>query len=324
LNPYKNILLIQTAFIGDAILASSLAEKLHHYFPAAQISILVRKGNEGVYSKHPFLKEVLIWNKKEQKIRNLFRLLSRIRKNKYDLVVNCHRYASSGFLTAFAGARHSSGYKENPFSFLFNHTARHIIGDGRHETERYNQLIEDFTDKTVFKPRLYPSAEDLDLIKPFQTGKYVCMAPASVWVTKQLPIEKWIELCHTTSHAYTIYLLGAPGDQALCDQIKSSSAHPKIEILAGTLSLLQSAALMKSAEMNYVNDSAPLHLASSVNAPVTAFFCSTVPEFGFGPLSDNRTILQVNNLDCRPCGLHGYKVCPLGHFKCGHLIDLQL
>jgi len=29
-------------------------------------------------------------------------------------------------------------------------------------------------------------------------------------------------------------------------------------------------------------------------------------------------------LDCRPCGLHGYKSCPKGDFKCGNNIDLEL
>lgn len=319
---YKNILVIQTAFIGDAILASSLLEKLHSLFPAAQLSILVRKGNESIYEAHPFLKETLVWNKKENKLRNLFKLLGRIRKNKYDVVISCHRYASSGFLTAFSGARHTAGYKENPFSFLFHHTARHIIGDGRHETERYNQLVEDFSDKAVFKPKLYPSEQDLKTVAAFKTGNYVCMAPASVWFTKQLPAEKWVELCNKTDASANIYLLGAPGDEALCTTIKQTSSHARIEILAGKLSLLQSCALMKDARMNYVNDSAPLHLASSVNAPVTAFFCSTVPDFGFGPLSDRSEVIEVKGLSCKPCGLHGYKACPLGHFKCGHEMPL--
>jgi heptosyltransferase-2 len=319
----KNILVIQTAFIGDAILASSLLEKLHSYFPNASISILVRKGNESIYVGHPFLKEVLIWNKQENKIKNLFGILSQIRKNKYDHVINCHRYASSGFLTGFSGAKHSAGYKENPLSFLFNFNIKHKIGDGSHETERYNQLIEDFTDTKVFKPKLYPSAADLETVKPFQSTPYICMAPASVWFTKQLPVEKWIELCDKINTNSTIYFLGAPGDKELCEQIKERSKHKDIKILAGQLSLLQSATLMKGAKMNYVNDSAPLHLASSVNAPVTAFFTSTVPAFGFGPLSDNSKTLGVERLECRPCGLHGYKACPLGHFKCGHLMHLS-
>jgi len=76
--------------------------------------------------------------------------------------------------------------------------------------------------------------------------------------------------------------------------------------------------------MNYVNDSAPLHLASAMDAPVTAFFCSTVPAFGFTPLSDRSAIAQIDyELDCRPCGLHGYKACPKGHFKCAHDIRIE-
>lgn len=320
---FKNILIIQTAFIGDAILASSLVEKLHAYYPNCKITILVRQGNESIYSKHPFLNEVLIWNKKENKLKNLFKLLFKIRKNKYDCIVNCHRYASSGFLTAFSGARHTTGYKQNLFSFLFNHNIKHIIGNGSHETERYNQLIEDFTDNKVFKPKLYPSISDLELVKPFKSQPYICMAPASVWFTKQLPQEKWIELCNKTNSNTTIYLLGAPGDIEMCEQIKSKSIHKKIHILAGKLSLLQSCGLMTDAKMNYVNDSAPLHLASSVNAPVTAFFTSTIPAFGFGPLSDNSKTMEVENLNCKPCGIHGYKACPKGHFNCGYLMDLS-
>jgi heptosyltransferase-2 len=65
-------------------------------------------------------------------------------------------------------------------------------------------------------------------------------------------------------------------------------------------------------------------MASSVNTATMAFFCSTIPDFGFGPLADNSEIREVNNLDCRPCGLHGHKACPKGHFKCGNEMDVTL
>jgi heptosyltransferase-2 len=81
---------------------------------------------------------------------------------------------------------------------------------------------------------------------------------------------------------------------------------------------------MKKALMNYVNDSAPMHLASAVNAPVTAVYCSTVPAFGFGPLSDNSTIIEAfPEPECRPCGLHGLRQCPLGHFNCAETIKTE-
>ncbi|MBN8693797.1 MAG: glycosyltransferase family 9 protein [Bacteroidetes bacterium] len=322
-NDFKNILVIQTAFIGDAILASSVLEKLHASFPNASLSILVRKGNESLYTQHPYLKEVLIWNKQEGKYASLFKLRKQIKNNHYDAVINLHRYASSGFLTTFSGAKMKAGFDKNPFSFLFTKKVKHVIGDGRHETERYNSLIEEITDKRVARPKLYPSKEDFDKVAAYKIGKYVCMSPSSVWFTKQLPEGKWIELINLLSSDVTVYLLGAKGDIELCNRIKSQDSRANTKVLAGELNLLQSAALMKDAQMNYVNDSAPLHLCSAMNAPVTSFFCSTVPAFGFTPLSDQTKIVEVKNLNCRPCGLHGYKSCPKGHFKCGNEMDVK-
>lgn len=121
-----------------------------------------------------------------------------------------------------------------------------------------------------------------------------------------------------------IFLLGAPGDQSACESIKTNSSHPRVMNLAGQLSFLESAALMKGAVMNFVNDSAPMHIASAVNAPVTAIYCSTVPAFGFGPLSDRKFVIETKEkLTCRPCGLHGFKSCPQGHFECATTIKIS-
>jgi heptosyltransferase-2 len=68
-----------------------------------------------------------------------------------------------------------------------------------------------------------------------------------------------------------------------------------------------------------------MHLASAMNAPVTAFYCSTLPSFGFGPVSDDSKIAEIDfQLNCRPCGLHGHKACPQGHFKCGNIAISEL
>ena len=151
-------------------------------------------------------------------------------------------------------------------------------------------------------------------VSKYQETPYVCFAPASVWATKQLPMEKWVELSEKQDHV--IYLLGGPSDHSLCETIKTKIPGRTVN-LAGNLSLMESIALMKGAVRNHVNDSGPLHFASAVNAPVTAYFCSTVTDFGFGPLSDDSEVKEVTGLACRPCGLHGKKECPEGHFKCG-------
>ena len=321
----KQVLVIQTAFLGDAVLVTSILEKLHAHYPDAAIDLVVRRGNEGLFAGHPFLHRVHVWDKRQGKTRALFRLIGELRRTRYDHIINAQRFFSTGLMTVLARGKEKVGYDKNPLSFLFTRKVKHVIGDGRHEVDRLNALIEHLTDDKRPLPRLYPdekaSTEADHLIDP-SSDHLICIAPASVWYTKQWPAEKWVELIKALPAEATIALIGAPGDVPLCERIAQEAGRG--ELLAGKLSLLGTAALMARATMNYVNDSAPLHIASAMHAPVTAVFCSTVPPFGFGPLRENGRIVETTEqLDCRPCGLHGYKACPLGHFKCAWEIEVD-
>jgi heptosyltransferase II len=317
----RQILVIQTAFIGDAILATAVLEKLHAHFPQAAIDFLVRKGNESLFVGHPFLRKVLVRDKKQGKIKSLWQTLKTIRSTRYDIVVNLHRFASSGILAGFSAGKHICGFGQNPFAWRYHHKVAHIIGTAAgspHEIERNQSVIAHLTDAHSAKPRLYPSKEDFAKVK--MDTSYICVAPTSVWFTKQWPAEKWAALLEKFDPNLTICLLGAPADRDACTRIAQASGHPHTQVRAGELTLLQSAALMQGAVMNYVNDSAPMHLCSAMDAPVTAIYCSTVPEFGFGPRSTISHIAQTDlKLDCRPCGLHGFKACPKGHFRCAEI-----
>jgi heptosyltransferase-2 len=234
-------------------------------------------------------------------------------------------------ITALSGAKEKIGFSKNPLSVFFSKRVEHSL-NRVHEIERNQMLIAHLTDEKPSMPRLYPSSVDDEATSKFKTDaqgkriKYVCIAPASVWFTKQFPKEKWIEFIKLIPEDTPVYLLGAASDIELCEHIKRQTSNVKRETvnLAGKLSFLQTASLMRDALMNYSNDSAPLHIASAVNAPVTAIFCSTVPGFGFGPLSEKYFVIETKvKLDCRPCGLHGYRECPKGHFKCALTIDVN-
>lgn len=321
---FEKILIIQTAFIGDVILATPLIEKLHQHYPEAKIDFLLRKGNEALLKNHPKLNQILVWNKKENKKKNLRKIIREIQNTHYDLLINAQRFFTTGWITVRSRAKIKVGYSKNPLSFFFNHKIPHLLQEGTHETDRNLTLINQFTDGERVLPKLYPSPDDYEQVKRYQDSDYICIAPASVWYTKQFPSEKWIDFLNQVPANLKVYLLGSPDDIALNQKIIEKISHPNSENLAGKLSLLASAALMEKAKMNYVNDSAPMHLASSMNAHTTAIFCSTIPEFGFGPLSRKSTVVEVEEkLSCRPCGLHGKKECPKGHFDCAFKIDTQ-
>lgn len=315
-----NFLLIQTAFIGDVILATPLVEKLRARYPNCEIDMVVRKGTESLLENNPHLHRVFIFDKKN-KYRSLQQLVGEIRSRRYTEVFNLQRFFTSGLLTLLARAQAKTGFDKNPLSVFFTRRVAHQFGSAEnfiHEVDRNLGLVAHHTGKGIVRPQLYPSESDFQAVSPKKP--YVCIAPASIWFTKQFPAERWIELAKSAPKNYQIYLLGAKNDKEICNQIATQSGRSNISNLAGQLSFLQSAALMKHAAMNFVNDSAPLHLASSTNAPVCAVFCSTVPAFGFTPLSEKSFVVESSlALSCRPCGLHGHKACPEGHFKCADI-----
>lgn len=317
----KHFLIIQTAFLGDVILCTPVISELSRIYPEAKIDVVVRKGNESLLSNNPYIHQLFIWNKKEGKYRSLVKTIKQLRQNRYDEVINLQRYSSSAIMTFFTKSKMKIGFSSAAMRWVYHKVVPHSLSSGKHEVTRNLSTIQHHGAKDLVRPEMFPSEADFEFVQNYKNQPYYCLAPASVWFTKQLPKEKWIELLTLLETTGKVYLLGGPDDLILCDEIANEKAS--VEVLAGKLNLLQSAALMRDAKMNYVNDSGPLHIASAMNASVRAFFCSTILNFGFGPLSDNSKVIQTSeNLSCKPCGNHGFRDCPKGHFKCGYQINV--
>lgn len=335
----RRILIIQTAFIGDVILALPVAQKLRAEYPAAHIEMLVRAGYEGLLANHRAVDKAWVWHKKAKgllgKYRNLLSLISQLRRSEYDAVINLQRFAASGFITWRMKAAVKVGFAKNPLSWAYTKRYPHELGKlgdavYQHEVDRNLSLLSGLVHEiTLERPQLYPSAADeaemLAALGGSIPAKLVVVAPASVWFTKQWAEQQWLRMLLALPPDCAIALVGAPGDSALCERllgaVLESQPQRVVHNLCGKLSLLQTAALMGNAQRAFVNDSAPLHLASAMNTPTSAIFCSTLPQFGFGPLSEVQKVFEVQGLDCRPCGLHGLRACPKGHFKCAYEID---
>lgn len=323
----KTILIIQTAFIGDTILASHFARAVKEHYPDSKIHFFLRKGNESVIQGLPTIEKTWVWDKAGGKTKNLMRLISELREIKFDMVFNLHRHFNSGLVAAVMKSPFKAGFKQNPLSMFYTRKVNHQIPDPRgwHEVQRNLELIPGYQivdNSKVYKPELPIAQKNLDKVAPFITDNYFVVAPASVWFTKAWSEHKFRELTQELVKLGKVYFTGGPGDKDLCDRIRKDL--PNTENLCGALNLLDSATLMKKARRVFVNDSAPLHLASCMNAKTTAIFCSTIPGFGYTPLADDSVVIDVgDSLSCRPCGLHGHKACPLGHYKCSENIEIK-
>jgi len=69
-----------------------------------------------------------------------------------------------------------------------------------------------------------------------------------------------------------------------------------------------------------------MHIAAAFGKKIYSVWGNTVPLFGMSPYKANKDskMIEVKDLNCRPCSKIGYAKCPKGHFKCMQEIDENL
>jgi heptosyltransferase-2 len=153
---------------------------------------------------------------------------------------------------------------------------------------------------------------------PDKNEKWICIFPGSVWETKKWSLDHYRSLVGLLlTKNYKVFLMGAPGEEKLCDFIFNQyQKNQNIYNYAGLTTVYESALLMAHCDLVVGNDSASSHLATVCDKKLITFFGPTVLSFGYRPWGDKVYVFQNEELKCRPCGPHGHHKCPIGTHEC--------
>ena len=144
----------------------------------------------------------------------------------------------------------------------------------------------------------------------------VCVAPGSVWPTKQWTRDGFSRVASDfRARGYKVFVLGSPEEKEICAEVAASSGAVS---LAGATGLYESAEILALSKILIGNDSGAMHLAAAAATPSVSVFGPTVLELGYRPWQSRARVVQVSRaeLKCRPCGKHGAKSCPIGTHAC--------
>ena len=323
---FNKILVIQTAFIGDAILTLPLIQTLKQNYPQSSIDVIVVPRTAEIFTNHPAISKIITYDKRgnDKGVKGLWRLRTKLIPQKYDLVIVPHRSLRSALLTWLLKPAMSIGFDRSGGRWLFKEIVHY--NPSSHEIERNLSLLNPLKLPTVttLLPRLYPSNQDIKIIDSIlneyglnQNKNVLAVAPGTIWNTKRWPVDRFAAVCkQIASEDNVIVLIGGKEDVALCKNVMEIAQVKKIFNVAGKLSLLQSAELIRRSKVLISNDSAPMHIAVAMETPVIAIYGATIPEFGFAPRGHHDVIVETNGLKCRPCSIHGGNKCPIKTFEC--------
>lgn len=347
-----NILLIRLRLIGDVVFTTPIPRALKRVFPDARVTYLVEPAAAPVIARHPDLDEVIIAPRRRGAGRVLddLRLARRIRRARYDLVLDLHGGPRSSWLAYASGAAQRIGYAVQGRSWMYTVTvprprtlrARHSVVNQwdlleairlgpddarRHGTTAWPGGAADPVRDPVEMP-LDPAADATIARRLEAAGVTGAHELVVAHVSAGNPFRRWPEPSFV--HVLTSLASANPGRRIIVSSGPSDrEAASRIAALArvalgreadrivefGEFGLEELRALIGRSRLFLGGDTGPLHIAATTRTPVVGLYGPTLPARS-APWRDPAVptlSLDVGALPCRPCE---QRVCEPGDFRC--------
>ncbi len=319
----ERILFIQTAFPGDAILTLPAIKKLKDFFPDSTIDVLCIPATKEIFIASPYVDNAIFIDKKgeDKSLFSTYKFIKKLKQNNYTKIYSSHRSLRTSLIVLLLEVRETYGFDTS----MLMHVYKNLIpyNSSKHEVQRNFDLVGYEYDDQSWRviPEIISNKESLEKIKSFikqndlQNG-FIAIAPGSVWNTKKYPSEYYeVIIKHFVDKKYKVVLIGGENDKSITDNI-AAKFSANVFSAAGNFTIVESIELLKYSKMLLSNDSAPTHMGMCADIKVLTIYCSTVPEFGFYPYNKKSSSISFEDLKCKPCGIHGYDVCPVKSFDC--------
>lgn len=334
--PHKT-LVIRFSSIGDIVLSTPLLRVLRARFPQSQIDYATRSEyaelvqyNANLNVTHQFDAATGFTGLKELK--------KKLRRERYDLVVDLHNSIRSGYLRSMLGVdsivKVDKRIRERTLLVKFKkNTYRSIVpvADRYIETVKRFGIRNDGKGAELHIPDeiLFGVSGKMAKMRLERFEHVIGLCPFTRHATKEWPVERFVELGvkAVKSLDAAIMVLGGKADREkagpMVQGLADSVGEERVLNFTGELSLLESAASMQYCDVIVSNDSGLMHIATAVQKKTVAIFGSTVEEFGFFPQGENVVVTEKKGLYCRPCSHLGLPRCPEEHFRCMNEISVE-
>lgn len=307
----KKILCIKPRGIGDIVLSTIILDNLKAHFTNVKIDYLTEHFAVDAVSNNPLVNKVLSMDKSEFPLK----VALRIRKEKYDMIIDLWSNPRSAQITFLSGVKYRVGYSYRGRKYAYN--IRGTSDKGVHHSAEHNLELLKVIDVPILSKRIHFYVREKDKLfadnffsfANLSNKKVIGIIPAGGWASKRCDAVKWIEICTSVLQKYDVHflILWGPGDENDAQKIKSELKN-KID-LAPKTDLLQLTGLINKCDMIIANDSGPMHISAALGKPTLGIFGPTNPE-AHRPYSYNSTFINKNDLHCIICNK---LVCPYGH-----------
>ena len=339
------VLLIRLRLIGDVVFTTPAIAALRQHYPSATLWYLVERAAAPVVEHNPHLDRVIVAERPRGMRRLTYdlALAKRLRRERFDVVIDFHGGPRSAWLTRATGAPQRIGY--NMPGRFWTYTDRvpwtRALVPPRHSVENQADLLKPLGIRLAehgVPPVEMPadSQADARVAVRLQHGGLPPGAPlAVIHASASSPYRRWpadrfaelaAALLRHRDDLHIVFTTG-PSEQPLQDQLTmmtrrlAGSSAARV-LKCGDFDLPELRALIERAAVYVGGDSGPLHIAATTNTPIVVLLGPTLAERSRPWRSARLSTLTVDAgpLPCRPCD---QRHCIPGDFRCLTAISVE-
>ncbi len=298
-SPPRRILIVRPSALGDVCRTVPIAWSLREAFPKASVDWVVEDRWMGAVQGHPAVDRVIAFPKRD--FRRWWRSIpvavrtvqwfTKLRRGRYDLVIDAQGLARSGLMALVTGARTRVGHQGSREFAWLGANRRVPRRPDSHVVDAMLELVAAVgaparadmrLDVSVAGKREWQAASERASIGP----RMLVLATTNGWAGKRWPNARYAALLHAVSAQLLasgirdVLLTGAPGEEpqtAPIAELLRQIGGFRIHDMAGQLSVAATVAAVHDAALLIGLDSAPIHMAAGLGTPFVGLYGATRP-----------------------------------------------
>lgn len=326
----QKLLILRTDGLGDLVLSGMALEAIRTCFPEAHIVLAAASWSRDMANSIAAVDEVFIldapWIVPEASYSSLARSLQQLRAERFDFAIDLRGDFRNIIMMRWLGIPDRLGFNLTGCGRLLTHVIP--SDDEMHELDRISQVGKALgvAEPDDLRGRIWVGNEERESAEKYLSSRavegssiLVAIHPAARWSGRQWLTERYAELCDRLVESYgcQVVLTGSMADRPLAIEVARLMKNDAI-IEAGSLSLMEYAALLERCDLFVGVDSGPMHIAAAVETPVVALFGAARAEY-LRPLGANdRVVSRQGEFDCSPCA---QTECLMPESSCMHAIN---
>lgn len=305
------ILVIQQKMIGDVLVSSLICENLKLNYPEAEVHYLVNRFTIPVIENNPYIDKIVVFEDEFRSSKlKFYKFLKKIRKAKYDVVIDAYGKLESNLITIFSGAKTKISWKKSYTKLHYTKTIKIVneskMGLGSAIENRLN-LVKGFRNSKIYskQPKIYLTPKELDsaktrieLVQNKQSNAIIMISALGSNPSKTYPLAymaKVLDVVANQTNASLIlnYMPQQKGDimrlYGMC--LKKTQNHILIDF--EIKSLRDFLTITKFCKAVIGNEGGATNMAKALNVPTFSIFSPCIDKQGWNGL-ENHTLKHVS------------------------------